>query len=296
MSFKNTCFLAVLFLIYSNSNAQVSLCYNLEKNEVFEVKQYATQIISQEIPGEERQEIINDIEGTIQFSVKEVMTDSYVLEMRFLDLKLAMSSNLAGTILDIDANKVNQNDPQSKIFNGILNFPIIISMKKDGNILSVKGGEALIDNMLTTANIKDEFTLELMKTSLENDFGSKALADTYKQMTYFYPNKMVKVNDTWENNYSGELTASNVWELLSIKNNEAKILAEGTVFMDIENPGILMSLKGMQEIELTTNMTNGFLKKMVINSIANGSSKVEELGDTAIPTTIKSKITYNLIK
>ncbi|NAS30293.1 hypothetical protein GTQ40_04870 [Flavobacteriaceae bacterium R38] len=296
MAVKNTYFLILALFIFTSSSAQFSLCYNLKKNDVFEVKQEATQIISQELSTDENQEITNKIEGVIRFSVKDVQTDQYTIEMQFLDLKLNMSSNSVGNIIDIDAHKVNPEDPQSRIFNGILNFPITFSMKKDGNIISVDGGDALVANMLAAANIEDEFTLELMKTSLKNDFGSEALAESYKQMTYFYPNQMVNVKDTWENNYNGELTACNVWELTAINDDEAHLMAKGTVTMAIENPGVLMSLKGEQQIELTTNTTNGFLKNMVINSTAKGNSKVEQLGEASIPTTIKSKITYNLIK
>ena len=186
-------------------------------------------------------------------------------------------------------------NPQSKMFNGILDFPITFTMKKNGDIVSVKGGEDLVEHMLASADIDDDFTLDLMKTSLEKDYSSSALAENYKQMTFFYPNKSLNVNDEWKNSYHGDLSVFNIWKLTAFTTNEATLTADGRVNMLIQDPGILMSLQGSQKIKLIVNRNNGFLKKMIVEGMANGNSTMDEIGESDIPTIIKSKITYNLI-
>lgn len=295
MNIRGASFLIFALFNFMCGSAQVSLCYDLQKNDIFTVKQNAVQVISQNTEAD-IQEITNNIAGVIQFTVTDVKTNFYVIEMKFIDLKLTINSNIIGELMNVDAKVIDENNPQSKLFNGILNFPITFHMKKDGDIILVDGGDDLIENMLASASTEDEFTLELMKTSLERDFGSNALAENYKQMTYFYPENEVALNSSWENSYSGELTAYNVWKLKSLNNNEAFITADGVIKMNINDPGITMSLEGNQKIKLTTNFSNGFLKELIIESSAKGNSIIQQTGDTLIPTTITSKITFNLIK
>ncbi len=295
MIFSRALLLILVSFTFWNTNAQVSLRYDLKKNDSFAVKHQAIQVISQDIIDNE-QVITNTINGIILFTVKDIKPNRYVIEMKFTDLKLMVNSNVVGELINIDAKKIDEENPQSKIFNGILDFPIIFNMEKNGDIISVDGGDELIENMLASASIDDAFMMELMKTSLQKDYSSKALADSYKQMTYFYPKKEVAVNDTWENHYSGELSAKNTWKLNAISNGEASITANGSINMNLEDSGAIISLSGTQKIQLVTNISNGFLKEMIIESSAKGNSIIAQLEDTDIPTMITSKITYNLIK
>ncbi|NER11989.1 hypothetical protein GWK08_00920 [Leptobacterium flavescens] len=294
MNIQKIYFFLLAGLLFLQGNAQVSLCYKLKKNDVFKVQQHSMQVITQEILGN-KQEVTNNIVGTMNFTVKEVLDDSYEIEMVFLDLKLSMRSSELGEMVKIDATASNE-DPQAKVFNGLINYPITIKMKTNGDILSVENSDSLIENMLTSADIKDEFIRELMKTSLEKEYGSKALSESYKQMTFFYPDKEVKVNDRWENTYTGQLSANSTWKLHSVDSIEAVITGKAKVKMNLEEPDVSMVLEGTQETKLITNLKNGFLKEMVVEAFAKGSSKISQIGDKDIPTTIKSKITYNLIK
>ena len=53
--------------------------------------------------------------------------------------------------------------------------------------------------MTEASGLKDEFSLKMMKRSLQKEFGSEALSQSYKQMTYIYPEKRVKIGDSWKN-------------------------------------------------------------------------------------------------
>jgi hypothetical protein len=184
---------------------------------------------------------------------------------------------------------------QSKIFNTILNNPVKMVLAKTGDILKVLGGDSLVSKMARASGLEDEFSINMMKKSLENEFGSEALSNSYKQMTFIYPGKQVKVNDKWENAYNGKLKTTNVWTLESIADGKTKINGKATVLMDITDANTDMKLSGSQTTTVTADTNTGFIIHMLVEGLSKGTSKMAQMGGQEIPTTIKSKITYELI-
>ncbi|MDX1362660.1 DUF6263 family protein [Arenibacter latericius] len=273
---------------------QVSLGYNLHKGDVFKVKQEAEQIITQELDGASHV-ITNLINGVLEFKVLNEVAEGYIIALTFKDLNLRMTSSIEGELMNIKAKEVVVGDMQSKIFNTILENPVTLTLAKTGDILNVQGGDSLVSKMATASGLKDEFALNLMKKSLRKEFGSEALSNSYKQMTYIYPNKKVQVSDTWENTYSGKLKTATTWTLKGISGQKSTITGKGTIVMDVKEPNTTMKLKGNQYTTILSSIDTGFIIKMTVEGTSKGVSTLVQLGDQELPTTIKSKITYELI-
>ncbi|CAM4355043.1 DUF6263 domain-containing protein [Zobellia roscoffensis] len=289
-------FLSILFIVLSStvSLAQTQLEYKLKKNAIFTVKQNAEQIITQELDGASHI-LTNKIDGVLEFKVLEVRDTTYMIALKFKDLNLNMTSSIQGELMDVHAQEVNENDMQSQIFNSLLNRPVNIILAKTGDILEVKGGDSLVVKMAEASGLEDEFSLNMMKKSLQKEFGSEALSNSYKQMTFIYPAKKVKVADTWTNTYSGKLQANNIWTLKTITANTANITGTAEVTMNVTEAATTMKLKGTQQTNIITNTVTGFIKKMTVEGVSKGSSTMTQMGDQEIPTTIQSSITYELI-
>lgn len=273
---------------------QTTLQYQLKKGDVFKVKQDAEQIITQELDGATH-EITNHIDGILEFKVLGELNNGYEVALTFKDLNLKMTSSIQGELMNVKAKEVNDEDMQSKVFNTILNNPVKMVLAKNGNILKVQGGDSLVSKMARASGLEDEFSINMMKKSLENEFGSEALSNSYKQMTFIYPDKKVNVNDKWENVYNGKLKTTNVWTLKSIEENKAKISGKAKVLMDVTDANTVMKLSGTQTTTLTADINTGFIKHMLVEGLSNGVSTMKQMGGQEIPTTIKSKITYQLI-
>ncbi len=285
----------ILFLYSSVLFAQTSLQYNLKQGEVFTVKQDAVQIITQELEGAAH-EITNVINGILEFKVVALAKDSYEIELRFKDLNLSMTSSIQGELMNVKASEVIEGDMQSKIFNSLLNSPVMLTLARTGDILQVIGGDSLVSKMADASGIEDEFSLNLMKKSLEKEFGSEALSNSYKQMTYIYPDEPVSVGSTWENSYTGKLNTKNSWALDEITAAQAMISGKAEVVMDIKEPATTMLLNGTQQTKITANLDSGFIQKMEVEGLSEGFSTITQLGEQEIPTKIKSTITYELIE
>ncbi|MEH6679381.1 MAG: DUF6263 family protein [Sediminicola sp.] len=274
---------------------QVELRYHLRTGSIFRVKQEAHQTVVQELDGASH-EIINHITGVLQFKVVGKKEDNYVLELEFKDLNLKMTSSIQGELMNVRAKELVQGDMQSAIFNSILNSPITITLAKNGNILDVKGGNALVDKMTDASGLEDEFSLNMMRRSLEKEFGSEALSNSYEQMTYLYPDKKVAVGDTWENMYKGKSRADTSWTLKELSQTEAKISGKATVTMQVSEPTTSMELSGTQTTTVTTDLSTGFVSFMTVEGTSKGYSIIAQMGEQKVPTKITSKVTYKLIK
>jgi len=273
---------------------QTTLGYHLKKGEVFKVKQMAEQIITQELDGTSHV-ITNQIDGILEFKVLGEVAEGYEIALTFKDLNLIMTSSLQGELMNVRAKEVVEGDMQSKIFNTILNNPVKMVLAKTGDILRVSGGDSLVNKMTDASGLEDEFSINLMKRSLSKEFGSEALSNSYKQMTFIYPEKKVKVNDQWENAYTGKLRTANIWTLKGITDHRTTITGKATVIMDIKDPNTTMKLKGSQNTLILADSGSGFIIKMTVEGTSSGVSTLTQLGDQELPTTIKSKITYELI-
>lgn len=274
---------------------QTTLSYHLEKGDVFTILQKAHQVITQSMEGTEH-EITNDIEGILEFKVLGQKEGNYEIALTFKDLNMKITSSLQGEMMNVRAKEVEEGDMQSRIFNSLLNSPVQITLAKTGDILSVMGGDSLVAKMAKASGLTDQYALNLMKKSLRDEFGSEAMANSYEQMTFIYPDKTIQVGDIWENNHNGKLRAKNKWVLNGLDEHQAEIGGTALVDMDVTEPGTTMKLEGSQVTEITTDLKSGFIQMMKVEGRLDGTGTVVQLGAQKIPTEIRTSITYQLIK
>ncbi|MGB5555820.1 MAG: DUF6263 family protein [Flavobacteriaceae bacterium] len=286
---------AVIFAgLHLVGHSQTTLQYHLKKDAVFTVKQEAEQVITQELDGATH-ELTNKINGILEFKVLGEANDIYEISLTFKDLNLVMNSSIQGELMNVKAKELIEGDMQSQIFNSLLNNPVSLFLAKTGDILSVSGGDSLVTKMARASGIEDEFTLNMMKANLKKEFGSEALSDNYKQMTFIYPTSSVKVGTTWKNEYHGKLSALNTWTLNGLDTTRAIIDGKAEVKMNIDDPATTMKLNGTQETNIIADPSSGFIQLMTVKGSSQGISTMPQMGETEIPTTIHSTITYQLI-
>lgn len=268
---------------------QTALQYTLKNGEVFTVRQEAVQQITQEMNGS-IQEITNSIRGIVEFKVVGIREEGYKIAVSFRELNLHMQSSQEGVLLDVDASDLRSDDLQTRIFNSLLHVPIHLILDRRGEVLRVTGGDSLVARMATASGVEDPFTLEVMKKSLERDFGSEALSNSYEQMTFIYPQSAIGIGDSWENSYQGKISARNRWTLDEVADGKARIHGNSRVQMNLEEATSSMHLTGDRKTEVSTELATGFLFAMKVESTSEGLASWSQNAYEAIPTTIKSTI------
>ncbi len=270
------------------------LAYRLRKGEVLVVEQEAEQQITQQIDGSEHR-LTNRVSGKLQFKVVGKQDGNYLLDFEFKDLVFSIVSNIEGELLNIRAQELDPTNVQSRLFHSLLNTPVRMELSPRGKILEVKGGDSLVARMVASTGLEDGFTKTLIRKSLEQEYGSRALADSYEQLTFFYPAGQVQVGSSWKNTFGGKLEASNTWTLDSLFADRAVISGEAAISIQTEEPGTAMALEGTQHTLIKTDRRSGFMSQMNVESSAEGVSTLAQTGNLEIPTRITTRISYTLI-
>lgn len=295
MKYNRISALLVSFFMMLVLQAQTSLKYNLEEGTVFTVKQQAKQLITQQMEGT-KHEMTNDLSGLYEFKVVAADENGYDLILIFQDFALKSNSSIQGVLMDVKATELVEGDIMSEMFHALVGHELAMRMNTNGSVVSVDGGDELITKMITAAGIEDDFTTTLMRKSLAKEFSSDGLAKSFEQMTFFYPDVEVAADDTWQNTYTGKLSSNNTFKLEKIANNTTSISGTAAIVMNTEESGAVMSLSGSQETAIQANTSTGFIKKIMISSLAEGNTKMAQMGNVEIPTTIESTITYELLE
>lgn len=164
-------------------------------------------------------------------------------------------------------------------------------MSKNGKILSVNGGDKLIESMLATAGIDQPEIVEASKAEMEKQFGSQALSNSFEQMTYVYPDSPVEIGSEWTNSYHGDLSVQNNWKLDSVTDDSINISGMANTKMSTIDENISMTLLGSQKTTIIADSKTGLFKEIVITGENSGDTLYSKQ-NFSVPTVIKSTITY----
>ncbi|MCO5725307.1 DUF6263 family protein [Robiginitalea marina] len=274
--------------------SQVMLEYRLREGDVFTFEQQAEQRVSQTLE-ETTQVLTNRISGILQYRVLKVREKGYLLEFLFRDLVFQIEDGQGGILLDVHASEPQNGDAQSMVFNALLNVPVQMEIDRKGKILQVSGGDSLVSQVIQKSGVPEGFARTVMRKSLEQEYGSEALARSYEQMTYLYSGTPVQVGDQWRNAFGGKLQAKNLWRLDSLTTDRASISGKAEVTMRVEEPSMTMELTGKQESTLSTDRHSGFILEMRVTNQARGISTLSQTGPLEVPTVVTSNVVYRLI-
>ncbi len=288
--------LVMFLMVFTTVKAQNSIGYSLNKNQVFNIQQQAKQQLINTVANQQ-QEITNTIEGTMSFKVENASQNEYKLSMVFKRFKMKSVSSLIGTLFEVDTQVTDTLDPMNKTFKALLNKPIYFTMNKQGKISNVNGTQKLVNSMLKGfEGLVTQETLDHIKVSLENDFGAEALANSFEQMTFFYPTHPIKIGETWKNSYSGNVSALNTWKLVQKDSSQITIAGESAVKLNSDDDDVLMQLEGKQKTTIICDSKSGFLTKMTVTQDTKGTSIYKNIDpNTKTPTILKATITYKRI-
>jgi len=292
---KNGLLTSILLLICFTVAGQNTLGYRLESGNTFRIEQHALQDITQELETG-TQVITNDIKSIMEFTITGKEDTLYLIDVEFKDLKMFMSSDLYGELMNVDTSIPKENDIQSKIFQSLIGQKVSFKMTERGKIHEVNGGDQLIENMVDAAGFEDDFTRDMLSASLRKDFGSEALSKSYEQMTFFYPTQAVEVGDSWTTQFEGKLASKNTWTLSAMSEVASEINGSAETVLSIKDDQTTMELSGSQNSVIIVDPMTGLFRKMEINGEYNGFSIVKQLGDQEIPTKIEMRLSYQLIQ
>ena len=185
-----------------------------------------------------------------------------------------------------------------KMFGGMVGKSFKVTLAPNGEVKEVEGVNELVTSMADAMPGSDEEKTK-MKDQLSQSFNEQLIKQSYGQMFNLYPDKPVKVGDTWNkevefamkgmNNKQEitykvkEITADNV--VLDLKGD---IKTSGSTPSDSTTKAPAMSMTGTETGTMTLDRTSGMTTSGDIDMILKGMVEVQ---GKKMPMDMKMKVT-----
>lgn len=191
--------------IYSCKDSKTTtgkvLKFNLEKG-----KDYDYEIlwdIDQQMMGRDNK---ISILGGYTINVTDEKENIRTLTAVYKNFKMYM--NIMGVEINIDTDKpsepmdeaeikANPLGMMDRVFAGIKGKEFTMKVDEDGKVLEVNGFDQIINGM-TDSIAMDEDTKMQVRVSLQDQFNEQAVKDQFSQVFTIFPNKEIKVGDSWD--------------------------------------------------------------------------------------------------
>jgi hypothetical protein len=121
--------------------------------------------------------------------------------------RFKMKTAVSGINLDIDTDKPiigdtadlekNPMEAMNKVFGAIKGQQFIMKVNAEGKITEVKGFENMAKNIADSLELSEQERAEMMK-EFDGQFNAGEITKSLERFWYIFPNKEVKVGDSWD--------------------------------------------------------------------------------------------------
>lgn len=285
-------YLSVLFsvlLLFSCKNGSYDLKFNPPASAKYKYVVVMNQQMEQTVNGQ-KHNVENATEMYVTYEVLQNTGADKHLKLTYNRFK--GSSN--GTAYDTDdSSAMNGNNPMTLVYNGMKNYPLLITISEVGQVKDVTGINELLDRVVASIPL-DSARKQMIKTTTEKIMGKDFVKSMIEQSFKIYPSKKVSVGDTWSDSMT--LTAgldfkmANNFTLKGVDNNKATIdiasdITSGS--MDMGMMKIETNMKGTQKGTMEVDVPTGMTTSSDLDQDIAGNMKIMGM---EIPVKIKTKI------
>ena len=205
---------AVVQSCRSNQSVSRVLKFNLEKG-----KGYDYEIImnmDQQMMGQDTKMmltgnytmLVTEDDGTVKTLTGKYK--SFKMNMKMMGIEIDIDTDKPSPPMTEDEMKMDPAKMMTRIFAGITGKSFTIKVDAEGNIVEVKGFPEIIQSIVDSSGMGEDIKRQ-MYASLKDQFNEQNIKDQFAQVFTIFPNKEVKVGDSWDKTYStgGKMPAKN---------------------------------------------------------------------------------------
>ena len=146
------------------------------------------------------------------YSMNVTATEGNVKSVTTAYKSLRMNMKMMGMEIDIDSDKPVQDNGDgdvtknpigmmNKVIGGIVGKKFIIKVDEEGKVLEVTGFDKIFTDMVDSMGV-DEDVKKQVTASMKEQFNDQSIKDQFAQVFTIFPNKEIKVGDSWEKSYA----------------------------------------------------------------------------------------------
>ncbi len=229
------------------------------------------------------------------YSMNVTANDGSVKTVTSAYKAVKMNIDAMGMNIDIDSDKPvkdngtpGEKDPlgaMNKVFSSMVGKPFVIKVDEEGKVLEVIGFDKIVSDMVDSIG-GDESTKAQVMASMKDQFNEQSIKDNFAQMFTIFPNKEVKVGDTWDKTHStgGKMPAkfNTTYTVKEIEGDHVTLAAKTKIGSSGEGD---MQIDGTQTGNIIVDSKTG----LMVNAEYDQDMQVKTKG-VSITVTGKGKI------
>lgn len=223
------------------------LKFDFEKGKGYDYEM--TTSLDQEIMG---QTMKMDMSMYYSLDVKDDDGDSKTIESKVDRFK--MKSEVMGMNIDVDTDQpIPEGDDKNplvmvkKLFGAIKGQQFSMKVNAEGKVLEVSGFDDMAQTIVESLGV-DEEEKEQMKKQFADQFNAESMGDQFERMWYIFPNKEVKVGDSWEktSKISGTMPGNyhSTYKVTDIEGDMVTLEEKTKVDSEGEEDNVKVKMKG----------------------------------------------------
>jgi hypothetical protein len=269
----------------TRNSASKLLKFNLEKGKGYDYEmvwdidqQVMNQDIKMSVTAGYSVDIIAENENSKTISA---VYNDFKMNMKMMGMEINVDTDKPSpdvTIEEVKSNPAAISALMNKLFSGIKGKKFNMIVNKEGEVTDVSGLEDIATAMADSLKMPEEYK-EKITAMAKQRFNGEDIKKQFSQMFYIFPNKEVKVGDSWEKNYQiggGEMPAkyNTTYKVKEIEGDIVTLDAK----TDIESEMEAIKLKGEQTGTLLVDSKTG----LVLNADFNQEIKTSINGQSMI--------------
>jgi hypothetical protein len=264
-----------------NPDGSVTLKYNVNKGDKFELEMFSDQKITQEAQGKKQEAnqaqgfgynfIIEDVDGAGNISSKITFSSIYN------EIDAGM-----GKIIFDSKNPPKVENPQTKIFMSLIGKGFTAKQSPVGNVIDIKGIDDIIKGIVKKMDLKNANEDKALSYSLEAQFGKSRMVDLLEKTMNFYSAEPRKIGDKWTKDYNinaeFNMLVSSEYTLKEIKGTTIILGVTSKMHTDpksktTENNGVIVNynLKGTKDGTIEIDAASGLIIKSDVKQKISGN-------------------------
>ncbi len=185
-----------------SSTATKMLQFNFEKGRGYDYEMIMN--MDQEISGQKMQ-----MDMTNYYSMEVTAEEGGIKTITTTFERFKMNMAAGGMNLEVDSDKPLPDfgpggagkEKGMKVLSGLLGAikgrKFIMKVNQEGKILEVKGFEDMARSMVDSLDLDENKKKEMIQ-GLNQQFNEQSIKDQFERILYIFPNKQVKIGDTWQ--------------------------------------------------------------------------------------------------
>jgi len=246
----------------SQASASKLLKFNLEKGKGYDyemVWDLNQEVMKQGIKMDVTAGYSMDITGDDgKMKTIEAVYNDFKMNMQVMGMEINIDTDKPAPDVSMEDAKTNPSALMNKLFSGIRGKKFNMKVNEEGEVIEVTGFDAIAKDMVDSLGLPEEYK-EKMEATAKDQFNGDDIKKQFSQMFYIFPNKEVKVGDSWKTNYttSGKMPAkyNNTYTVKEIEGDMVTLDAKTTI--ETENETI--KLDGNQTGKLLVDSKTGLV-------------------------------------